>query len=638
MKRIGRSALLLLFSVALAAAFQFVTTSAQAQSSYFSARGCTGCHDTAAATCVGCHRHSGTLSATANKTSFAPGEMVTVTLTASGARAGWLGARLYGQGGAEIARSKGNESNMGGSTVYPAVLSAPAPAQVGNYTWRMAYLGNQDGTGSGDVHSEKSVNVTFAVAATAPAADTTPPVVKTFTLPATATSLTVPVTLSATDNVAASGYLITVTSTPPAASDSGWTAAPPANVTAVPGQNTFVAWAKDAAGNVSAGKNATVMVTLPDATPPVVQTFTLPATATGLSIPVTALSATDNIGVTGYLITTSSTAPAPSASEWTAAPPSVVTAPGQGAVTFYAWARDAVGNVSTPKNATMTVTIPAPTADTIKPTLTVSTLPNGSFTNKVTLNVSGTASDAGGLKSITVNGQPVEVTAANTFSSAVVLTVGKNPVTVVATDKAGNQTTDNRTVTYDPTAPVLTIATPADNSTSAKSVVSASGTVNENSTVSVKVNNGASQSAAMTGNNFAATVNLAPGINTIDISAADPSGNVTSAKRTVTYSAAGSQINLAVTKPAQDVTTRRRAIMIWGTVINSSAIKVTVQEDGRSYSPKVGAKGRFSQMIKLRTKGKTVITVKATDAYGNSATVVRNVIYRPEGGEREHDD
>jgi len=150
------------------AAVQLHGTEASAQSSYFTSRGCVNCHSTpVVASCNACHYHGSTpLSASVNKTSYAPGETVTATL-AGGSRSGWIGARLYNQSGVEVARSTGNQSGMGGATVFPAVLSAPAPATAGTYTWKMAYLGNNNGTGTGDVHSEKSVNLTITVAAAA---------------------------------------------------------------------------------------------------------------------------------------------------------------------------------------------------------------------------------------------------------------------------------------------------------------------------------------------------------------------------------------------------------------------------------------------------------------------------------------
>lgn len=105
---------------------------------------------------------------------------------------------------------------------------------------------------------------------TAGATDTTPPTITAFTLPATSASLTVSVSaFTATDNVAVTGYMVTQSATPPAATDAGWTATAPATVTAAAaGSQTFYPWAKDAAGNVSAvGTPVTVAITL--ATPAV---------------------------------------------------------------------------------------------------------------------------------------------------------------------------------------------------------------------------------------------------------------------------------------------------------------------------------------------------------------------------------
>ena len=53
-----------------------------------------------------------------------------------------------------------------------------------------------------------------------------------------------------------------------------------------------------------------------DTTPPVVTAFTIPATATTLAVPISSFTATDNIGVTGYLVTESATAPLASATGW----------------------------------------------------------------------------------------------------------------------------------------------------------------------------------------------------------------------------------------------------------------------------------------------------------------------------------
>lgn len=166
---IGKSGNRALVSLAFALTlmpFQFWGTKAEARSSFFTSRGCVACHIApTTATCAGCHHHSGKLSASRNKSAcYAPGETVTITLTASGALSGWIGARLYDETGEEIARSTGTQSGTGSSANFPAVVSAPAPASPGTFTWRIAYFGNQDGFMSGDVHGDKFVRVPITVA------------------------------------------------------------------------------------------------------------------------------------------------------------------------------------------------------------------------------------------------------------------------------------------------------------------------------------------------------------------------------------------------------------------------------------------------------------------------------------------
>jgi hypothetical protein len=653
MRNVSKTPARLVFALALVAAalvvFQLKGTEALAQSSYFTSQGCVDCHAApAVATCNGCHAHGTHASSsktginvtgTTSKTSYAPGEAVSVTI-AGGYRTGWLRAVLFNQNSVELARSTGNASDMGSSTTYPATLSAPAPTAPGTYTWKVAWYGNEYDTGTYGAgwtpdpnnpnHGYEMVNTnSFTVAAPA---DTTAPVVGAFTLPASATSLTVPVSsLSATDNVAVSGYLVTTSATAPAAGAAGWSASAPTSVSAAAaGSVTFYAWAKDAAGNVSAAKSASVTITLPDTAAPVVSAFTLPATATSLTVPVNSLSATDNVAVTGYLITNSASAPAAGAAGWSASAPTSVSAAAAGSVTFYAWAKDAAGNVSAAKSASVTIT--TTTADTTKPTLTISALANGSYTNKATLNVTGNASDAGGIKSVTVNGQAVTLNLDGSFSYALTLAAGANTVTTIATDIADNQQTDTRSVTYDPNAPVLAVASPADNSTTNLSFITVTGNISETSTVSVSVNSGSPQPAAITGNSYSAAVYLVPGVNTIDVSATDLAGNITTAKRTITYTNSNTSLTLAVTSPSQDITTRNPYLTLKGKVTDGQErVTIRITMNGKTYTPKVDD-GVFQQRLIFTSPKLYTITVTATDEAGNKSTVLRNVIFRPQYG------
>ena len=406
---------------------QFLGSEARAQSSYFSSRGCTSCHGApVAASCKGCHHHGASpLSGATNKVSYAPGETVTVTIN-SGSRTGWVRTILYDQNNIQVAISSGNESGMGSSTLLPSLLSAPAPSTPGTYTWQAAYFGNEDGNGTGDVHSEVRVN-------------------------------------------------------------------------------------------------------------------------------------TNSFTVTG----------APS--------------------------------------------------ETTPPALTISTLANGAVTNNATLNVTGTASDASGIAGVTVNGAAVTVTG-GAFSTALPLISGANTITTIATDNVGNQTTDTRTINLDQAGPLLNVNSPADNSMIKQSFVDVTGTVSENSTVTV---NGAG--AAMNGLNFSANVNLIAGLNTIDITATDLGGNISTLKRSVTSDPVAP--SLAVTVPSQDITSTTASNTISGTVSDAlTAVTVTITADGKSYTPVV-AGGSFTQAITLSASNTYAVIVTATDEAGNQISVTRNIIF-----------
>jgi hypothetical protein len=200
------------------------------------------------------------------------------------------------------------------------------------------------------------LTVTYAGGGTP--ADTTAPTVTAFTVPAISTSLTVPITiLTATDSVGITGYLVNESAAKPSATAAGWTSAVPNAYTfTTTGSKTLYAWAKDAAGNVSASRTAGVTVTLPDTTAPTVTAFTISASTVSLTVTIMTFTATDNVKVTGYLVTRTSTAPSPTATGWTAAPPTSYKVPARGTYTLYAWAKDAAGKVSKSVKATVRIT------------------------------------------------------------------------------------------------------------------------------------------------------------------------------------------------------------------------------------------------------------------------------------------
>jgi len=198
--------------------------------------------------------------------------------------------------------------------------------------------------------------------------DTIPPSMLMFAIPSTANSLTVAITaLSATDNVGVTGYLLTETSTKLLATASGWTSTKPANYTFLSaGAKTLYAWAKDAAGNVSNSMNGLVTITLPtssDTTAPIVTAFIIPSSSSSLTVAISTFTASDTVGVTGYLLTETSTKPLATESGWASTKPANYTFASTGAKTLFAWAKDAAGNVSTSRSASVTITSSSGVAD-----------------------------------------------------------------------------------------------------------------------------------------------------------------------------------------------------------------------------------------------------------------------------------
>ncbi len=93
-----------------------------------------------------------------------------------------------------------------------------------------------------------------------------------------------------------------------------------------------------------------------DATAPVITAFSLPATSNSLTVSITSFTATDNVGVTGYMLTESNVSPTAGAAGWSATAPTYYTFAVADISTLYAWAKDAAGNVSTASSAQVDTT------------------------------------------------------------------------------------------------------------------------------------------------------------------------------------------------------------------------------------------------------------------------------------------
>ncbi len=149
--RYKRSGMILSFFL-LFAGFLLAASNANAESGFFTTS-CAPCHASPTpSTCNGCHAH-GThassaktginVAAVTNKSTYAPGETISVTIT-GGYRTGWIRAILYNESGVEVKRSTGTATGgMGGGAGYPITLTGTAPAVGGTYTFTASWYGNK---------------------------------------------------------------------------------------------------------------------------------------------------------------------------------------------------------------------------------------------------------------------------------------------------------------------------------------------------------------------------------------------------------------------------------------------------------------------------------------------------------------
>lgn len=261
------------------------------------------------------------------------------------------------------------------------------------------------------------------------------------------------------------------------------------------------------------------------------------------------------------------------------------------------------------------------------PALVLSTLADHALTNKPTLNVSGKVTAAEGVRGVTVNGVPLPLGADGSFSSAVTLAEGVNLVAVVATDQAGRERSETRSITLDRTVPALEVAAPADGSYVNRSLLTITGTINpaDQVAVSAAVGEVSPRAATLEGSDYAVTVQLAPGSNTVSIAATDLAGKKTTVKRTVTLNT--ERPALTISHPVQDLTIRQAEYLLRGRVSGAVPAAVTVSAEGRAYTPTLEADGSFQQQLSFSGLNSHAVVVTAVDLAGSSSTVQRNFIY-----------
>lgn len=105
-----------------------------------------------------------------------------------------------------------------------------------------------------------------------------------------------------------------------------------------------------------------------DGDAPTITSFVIPSSYNSLTVPISYLTATDNVAVTGYLLSYGAcTTPAYNDPGWEYPAPSDYTFPSAGSYTMCAWAKDAANNISSAAYDSVVVSLEPETPGVPKP-------------------------------------------------------------------------------------------------------------------------------------------------------------------------------------------------------------------------------------------------------------------------------
>src|SRR3989338_7071964 len=300
-----------------------------------------------------------------------------------------------------------------------------------------------------------------------------------------------------------------------------------------------------------------------DTTAPSSPSISFGSATTSSQLATATISASDDTGVTGYYLSESSRTPSITSSGWTSVPSttsynsnvSFTLSSGNGTKTVYVWFKDAVGNISSPANATISLNQTDTTAPT-SPSISINSGATSTTTASVTLTLSASddtgvtgyyASESSITPSLTATGWTT-VTSATSYSATGAFTLssssGTKTVYVWFKDAAGNiSSSANSSITLtastdgtNPTNQSVSINSGSSSTTSTSVTLTLSATDNvgvtgycakESSTISANdtcwtsVTSTTSYSA-----NVSYTLSSGTGIKTVYVFFRDAAGNV----------------------------------------------------------------------------------------------------------------
>lgn len=222
---------------------------------------------------------------------------------------------------------------------------------------------------------------------------------------------------------------------------------------------------------------------------------------------------------------------------------------------------------------------------------------------------------------------------------------GYYPVSVTATDDAGNTTTVSssdtqlgtslRLVVKEKVAPVIAITYPAASAriTNSKPTIKWKVTDDDSgvntASISLKIDNGTAITSGITTTaiaggyecSYTPSTVLTDGSHTIAFNASDNDGNA-AVQKTVTFIIDTVAPTLNVSSPADNSVTNNATCTVSGTTNDSTSSPVAVTVNGKAVT--VAENGSFTTTVTL-SEGSNTITIVATDAAGKSTTVTRKV-------------
>ena len=173
-----------------------------------------------------------------------------------------------------------------------------------------------------------------------------------------------------------------------------------------------------------------VLTVQSDTIAPTVNAFTATTPFNSLNIPITEFTASDNVSVTGYLITAAPTPPGAGEAGWTSMVPATYTVASDGSYILYPWAKDATDNISAIFGSPPTVVV-----DTTAPETQIDTHPDNPTRNANAIFTFSSVDDTATFE-CSLNGS--DYAACASPKNYTDLVDGLHTFTVRAKDPAGN--------------------------------------------------------------------------------------------------------------------------------------------------------------------------------------------------------